>query len=258
MIMRTLLSALSVLALFAGTASAQVTTCLGSTHKLTVVLSGAKTSADATVNATWTGNGGPKTESTTTNGTTEVTVVAGVDGDPPRTVNSLVVSNTDTGAITITVRKKVGSTNYPLINALTMQVGDTLVYDYTGTFRLIDSSGQHKTASTPNLSNLTIGASTAGAGTTTTDAGVLPAGTANVYPTTGANGTVGVRVHASDKVTGRTIYIGNGVSNAILKVYAPSGGTINGAAADAAFSSVSGKGVIMTCLSSSGNTWLAW
>jgi len=102
------------------------------------------------------------------------------------------------------------------------------------------------------------GASTAAAGTTTTDAGVLPSGTAKVYPTTAADGTKGVRVSATDKVTGRLIFIGNGVPNAILKVYAPSGGVINGAAADAAFSSVSGKGVIMYCLSSGSNAWLAW
>ena len=30
------------------------------------------------------------------------------------------------------------------------------------------------------------------------------------------------------------------------------------ATADAAFSSASGKGVFIYCLSSSGNTWLAW
>ena len=104
----------------------------------------------------------------------------------------------------------------------------------------------------------TVGGSTAAAGTTTADATVLPAGTAAVYPTTAADDTKGVRVHASDKVSGRLLLLGNGVSNKILKVYAPSGGTINGAAGDAAFSSASGKGVIIYCLSGAGNTWLAW
>jgi hypothetical protein len=104
----------------------------------------------------------------------------------------------------------------------------------------------------------TAGASTAAAGTTTADAGVLPAGTTPVYPTTAADDTKGVRVSATDKVTGRMVWIGNGVSNKILKVYAPSGGTINGAAADAAFSSASGKGVVMYCLDATANTWLAW
>jgi len=101
----------------------------------------------------------------------------------------------------------------------------------------------------------TVGASTAAAGTTTADATVLPAATASVYPTTGANGTTGVRVDVADAVTGRELQIANGVSNQILKVYPPTGGTINGAAANAAFSSASGKGVILVCLSGSGNTW---
>lgn len=108
------------------------------------------------------------------------------------------------------------------------------------------------------VTNRSIGASTAAAGTTTADAGVLPAGTAPVYPTTAADGTKGVRINAADQVTGRTVFIGNGVGNQILKVYAPSGGNINGLGADAAFSSASGKGVIITCLDSAGNTWLAW
>lgn len=107
-------------------------------------------------------------------------------------------------------------------------------------------------------SNVSIGASTAAAGTTTADAGALPAGTAAVYPTTGADGTKGVVINAADKVTGRKIFVGNGVSNAVLKVYPPSGGTINGASADAAFSSGSGKGCELVCLSGAGNTWLAW
>lgn len=103
-----------------------------------------------------------------------------------------------------------------------------------------------------------IGASTAAAGNSTSDAGALPAGTAGIYPTTAADDTKGVIINAADKVTGRTLFIGNGVSNKILKVYPPSGGTINGASADAAFSSASGKGVIVVCLSSGDNSWLAW
>lgn len=106
--------------------------------------------------------------------------------------------------------------------------------------------------------NASIGASTAAAGSSTSDATGLPAGTASVYPTTAADDTKGVKLDAADKVTGRMVFIGNGVSNKILKVYGPTGAVINGAAADAAFSSVSGKGVVIVCLSGSGNTWLAW
>jgi hypothetical protein len=104
----------------------------------------------------------------------------------------------------------------------------------------------------------TPGASTAAAGSDSAGAGALPAGTASVYPTTAADDTKGVRLHASDEVTGNLKLIGNGVSNKILKVYPPTGGTINGAAADAAFSSVSGKGVIVYCLDATAHTWLAW
>jgi hypothetical protein len=101
------------------------------------------------------------------------------------------------------------------------------------------------------------GASTAAAGTTTADAGVLPAATAAVYPTTAADGTKGVRIHAADKVTGRMLFIGNGVAAQALKIYPPSGGTINGAAADAAFVSTSGSGITIYCLNGGANTWLA-
>lgn len=103
-----------------------------------------------------------------------------------------------------------------------------------------------------------VGASTAAAGTTTADAGVLPAGTARVYLTTAADDVKGVRIHASDKVTGRTIFVANGVANKILKVYAPSGGTINGGAGDAAFSTASGKGAILFCVDGGTNQWMAW
>lgn len=105
--------------------------------------------------------------------------------------------------------------------------------------------------------DLAVGASTAAAGNAVGNGGALPAGTATIYPTTGADDTKGVVIDTTDAVTGRVLFIGNGVSNKILKVYGPSGAVINGAAADAAYSSASGKGVLIVCLSGSGNTWLA-
>lgn len=102
------------------------------------------------------------------------------------------------------------------------------------------------------------GASTAAAGSLPGDAVALPSGTSSVYPTTGANGTTGVKLANADKVNGKVVFVGNGVSTAILKVYPPAGGTINGAAADAAFSTASGKGAIFICLSASSNTWLGF
>jgi hypothetical protein len=110
----------------------------------------------------------------------------------------------------------------------------------------------------PNSVPRIIGVSVAAAGSTNADAAALPAGTGTVYPTTAADNTKGVIVSASDRVAGRMLFIGNGTAAAILKVYPPSGGTINGAAANAAFSSVAGKGVIIVCLDAAANTWLAW
>ena len=102
------------------------------------------------------------------------------------------------------------------------------------------------------------GASTAALGSTTSDAATLPAGTSSVYPTTGANGTVGVKINGADKIGGKVLFIGNGVSASTLKIYPPSGGTINGAAVDAAFVTASGKGAVIICLSASSNTWLGF
>jgi len=102
------------------------------------------------------------------------------------------------------------------------------------------------------------GASTAAAGSTAADALQLPAGTSSVYPTTAADGTKGVKLNAAEKINGKVVFVGNGVSTAVLKVYPPAGGTINGAAADAAFSTASGKGGIFICLSASSNTWLGF
>jgi hypothetical protein len=239
-------------------ANAQVATVNTTNENLTVVLAGAKTTVDATYQALWEGStGGPKVESGVTNGTTAVNMVAGVDGVPPKIVKTVILFNNDTGAITATVNKKVGSTNFPIAK-VTLQVSDRLIINPNGEVWVTDTSGQQKTSQSTNITALAIGASTAAAGTTTSDAGGLPAGTASIYPTTAADGTKGVKINAADQTNGRVLYIGNGVSNQILKVYGPTGATINGAAADAAFSSVSGKGVIITCLNSSTNTWLAW
>jgi hypothetical protein len=99
------------------------------------------------------------------------------------------------------------------------------------------------------------GASTAAAGSVTGDATVLPLATSSFYPVTAADGIKGVKLANVDKVTGKVVFVGNLAAAAVLKIYPPTGGTINGAAADAAFSTASGKGAILICVSSSGNTW---
>lgn len=158
-------------------------------------------------------------------------------------------TSTHTGTLTVSAGNIVASTG--------SVVADTVAEKTAGSGVTVDGLLVKDAGIVPMYITGQIGASTAAAGTTTSDAGVLPTGSL-IYPTTAADGTKGVRVHFSDKVTGRMLYIGNGVSNQILKVYAPSGGTINGAAADAAFSSASGKGVTIVCLNSTANTWLAW
>lgn len=117
-------------------------------------------------------------------------------------------------------------------------------------------------ASTPinlaGIAALSVGASTTAAGSSESNAGALPEGTASVYPTTAADGDTGVIVDVADKVDGRVLFIANGVPDKVLNIYPPAGGTINGATADAAFETASGKGAILVCLSADTNAWAAW
>jgi len=181
-------------------------------------------------------------------------------GDAVRATSPTLVTP-NIGVATATKVNKITITPPATGATLTLAEGGTLVT--AGAFSITFTATAATSLTLPTSGTLAtvdkpVGASTAAAGSTTADAGVLPAATGLIYPTTAANGTTGVRIHANDKVTGRTLFIGNGVSNQILKVYPPSGGTINGAGADAAFSGASGKGVIISCLNSAANTWLAW
>jgi hypothetical protein len=233
---------------------------LGAADTITIAAGGTAAVTNPNAIVRYTVNGKPLSAAIPLNGATPVTILTGVTSPIGQDVelNSISLANVDTQSNTITVTAALGA-NTVNFAVVTMAAGDQGIIDSDGKYTGVNSAGQALTQITggPTVTQ-TPGASTAAAGSTTSDAGVLPAATSAVYPTTAADGTKGVRVSASDKVTGRMLFIGNGVSNTILKVYAPSGGTINGGSADAAFSSVSGKGVIICCLSSSGNTWLAW
>lgn len=105
-----------------------------------------------------------------------------------------------------------------------------------------------------------IATSTAAAGTSQGTAGALPSG-GGVYPTTASNGTNGVVLAAADVVVGRMIFITNPVAQTLI-VYPPANysSTINGGAANASYSSASGKGALLICLSgtpTSTSTWMA-
>ena len=102
-----------------------------------------------------------------------------------------------------------------------------------------------------------VAASTAAAGSTYADAGALPAGTSSIHWVTGADDTKGVILDVADLIDGRVVEVGNTVSNKILKVYAPAGGTINGGAANGAYSTPSGYSARLQCVDAAANTWKA-
>lgn len=103
--------------------------------------------------------------------------------------------------------------------------------------------------------DLSIGGSTAAAGANSAGATVLPAATASVYIVTGSDDAKGIRLHASDLVTGRIICIVNAVNNKAMLVYPPTGGSFSNGSADAAYTGASGKSVMVICTSAGGNQW---
>ncbi len=107
----------------------------------------------------------------------------------------------------------------------------------------------------PGNNTQTVGASTAATGTNSGSAAGLPAATGAIYPTTAADGTKGVIIDVTDKVSGRVLFIG-GTSGAQLNVYPPSGGKINGGTTDSAYLGRTGSGVLAGCISATSNTWL--
>lgn len=93
----------------------------------------------------------------------------------------------------------------------------------------------------------------AGAGTIVTDAAALSVAKI-VHQVTGANGTVGVKF-AATSIVGTTHVILNTTAG-VLKIYANTGGTVNGGSVDAAFSALTGiKPIIAICTGT--DTWIA-
>jgi hypothetical protein len=141
-----------------------------------------------------------------------------------------------------TIYAKLAATGLAIDNLIELTAANGILIDGV---RLRDGAVQTKVDAS---------AATAAAGTDSTNAGVLPAGTAGIYQTSGADGTKGVRINAADAVPGRTIVVTNPVA-AVLKVYPPTGGAINAGATDAALSSTSGRSVTLTCVTAT--TWAA-
>lgn len=72
---------------------------------------------------------------------------------------------------------------------------------------------------------------------------------------TGSNNTTCVAINVADKVSGRSLFIVNQVSNATLVVYGPANASINGGTANTAYTSAVGKSVPISCVSATSNTW---
>ena len=92
----------------------------------------------------------------------------------------------------------------------------------------------------------------AGAGTTVADAAQLSA-TKIVHRITGAKGTVGWKMSASMPVNSVQILLNT--TAGVAKIYAESGGTVNGGSADAAFSALTGIKPII-CIKTAALTYL--
>lgn len=92
----------------------------------------------------------------------------------------------------------------------------------------------------------------AGAGTTVADAAQLSA-TKIVHQITGANGTVGWKMSADMPVSSIQILLNT--TAGVAKIYAESGGTVNGGSANAAFSALTGIKPII-CIKTAALTYI--
>lgn len=124
--------------------------------------------------------------------------------------------------------------------------GTVFVVDDTGA---VTASGQ---VTTPGLNVPAANFETvAGAGTTVSDAAALSA-TKHIHQITGANGTVGWKFASA---TAGQVEILLNTTAGVPKVYAVSGGTCNGGAADAACTLVTGI-VAHVCYATAANAWI--
>lgn len=200
----------------------------GTTESLTIVMSGAAGSINPTYLVKQVdGNGAPLDAVGTLNGVTAVVPLTGEAG-PPKVIESLLICNSDTAPVTVTVNKKVGSTSYPIAKAIVLPVGSTLSMDGSGN-RVYDVNGA-LAATTARLAVQSIAA----AGSLISDATALIEGF-NVV--SGADGTKGVILPVA--APGMRVYL-KGTTNAVLKVWPQTGAAINAVAASSAMSLASG------------------
>ena len=117
---------------------------LGLNESVTVVLAGAAATTNPSYHAIWHEHGSQSVNQPTgaLNGATAVTLVAApTSGQARRYVDSIVVFNRDTAAVTLTLAKVIDGTSYTIVKAA-LPVGAHLIWDEDG-FRVLDSAGQH-------------------------------------------------------------------------------------------------------------------
>ncbi len=94
----------------------------------------------------------------------------------------------------------------------------------------------------------------AGAGTVQGDAAAL-SGTKYVHQITGANGTVGWRLPAVTASQANQVHVFLNTTAGVARLFPSTGGTINGAAANAVFSALTGIKPIV-CVVTGADTWI--
>jgi hypothetical protein len=116
------------------------------TKKLQVILDGAKATNDCPFVAAWTDITTtaftPGSTDGTTNGASAVDMVGVPGASTQRQVKTISVFNADTAAVVLSVLYNNNGTTRVIIK-LTLQVGDTLLWD-SGGWRVLDSSGNFK------------------------------------------------------------------------------------------------------------------
>jgi hypothetical protein len=122
----------------------------GSSAKLQMVLAGATTTtalqaivgySDDDGVSTYTGNWAQASS----NGTTDVDLLAAPSSGVIRDVDWLSIHNRDTAAATVTVKLDVSATDY-VINTVTLASGDNLHFTHAAGWRVTDSTGSFKSS----------------------------------------------------------------------------------------------------------------
>lgn len=120
-----------VFALVPAALQAQIVS-VGGTDSITAIMSGAAATTNPTYSSAWVIPGGAgSSEVGALNGTSSVAVVAAPSSGTVKEVRTISIYNGDTAAVTVTLRKTVGTTNNILLKQA-IPVGTTLIWGENG------------------------------------------------------------------------------------------------------------------------------